>query len=173
MNGALSNINQQGFASASFHSWPDTLRWDAYSGDYGPNFVGLVLGSATYLVEDAGIGGLVAYGGSLTSLNGLVTVQTRDAFRRKVFVGPLKLLVTVDAGIIFDFIYHAADSTLSLTLSQLEGGPEATSTTLWLETTSATAKFTVTAPQSVQTRLGWRVALDTTPVVVVIGLTSK
>ena len=43
-SGPLSNIDSEGFASASFHTWPDTLAWDAYSGDYGPNFVGLVLG---------------------------------------------------------------------------------------------------------------------------------
>jgi hypothetical protein len=37
MMGALSNIDREGFASAAFHSFPSTLKWDAYSGDYGPN----------------------------------------------------------------------------------------------------------------------------------------
>ncbi|KAK5117865.1 hypothetical protein LTR85_008639 [Meristemomyces frigidus] len=49
--GPLSNIDAGGFGSMAFHSYPDTLRWDAYSGDYGPNFLGHVLGAATYLVE--------------------------------------------------------------------------------------------------------------------------
>jgi hypothetical protein len=35
LSGPLSNIDQGGFAAASFHSFPDTLAWDAYSGDYG------------------------------------------------------------------------------------------------------------------------------------------
>ena len=38
--GALTNIDQEGFASAAFHSFPSTLKWDGYSGDYGPNFFG-------------------------------------------------------------------------------------------------------------------------------------
>jgi hypothetical protein len=33
--GALSNIDQEGFASVAFHSFPSTLKWDGYSGDYG------------------------------------------------------------------------------------------------------------------------------------------
>jgi hypothetical protein len=38
LSGPLSNIDQGGFAAASFHSFPDTLAWDAYSGDYGNTF---------------------------------------------------------------------------------------------------------------------------------------
>ena len=37
LSGPMSNIDQGGFASASFHSFADTLKWDGYSGDYGPN----------------------------------------------------------------------------------------------------------------------------------------
>lgn len=32
LTGALSNIDEEGFASASFHSFADTLKWDGYSG---------------------------------------------------------------------------------------------------------------------------------------------
>lgn len=168
VTGALSNINQEGFASASFHSWPDTLQWDGYSGDYGPNFVGLALGSGTYLVEDAEAGGLAVYGGNLTTAGGVSTVYTKDAFRRKVFVGPLRLLVTIDAGVILDFTYRATDKTVSLTLSQGEGGPKAASSVVWLETTAGAGKFTVTSPGLAQARLGWQVPLDTMPVTIVI-----
>ncbi|KAL0951924.1 hypothetical protein HGRIS_008578 [Hohenbuehelia grisea] len=44
LSGPLSNIDSGGFASASFHSFADTLKWDAYSGDYGPNFAGHAMG---------------------------------------------------------------------------------------------------------------------------------
>ncbi|GAB1321049.1 hypothetical protein MFIFM68171_11259 [Madurella fahalii] len=169
MTGALSNINQEGFASASFHSWPDTLRWDGYSGDYGPGFVGLALGSGTYLVEDVEADGLLVYGGNLTTTGGVSTVYTQDAFRRRAFVGPLGLLVTIDAGVILDFTYRAADRAVSLTLSQLERGPKAASSVVWLETTAGTGKFTVTTPGLAQTRLGWQVPLDTVPVTIDIG----
>ncbi|CAN8100479.1 unnamed protein product [Discula destructiva] len=67
MNGPLSNIHADGFTAASFHSFPETLAWDSYSGDYGPNHLGLILGTATYLVEDEELG-LVAYGGSLEAV---------------------------------------------------------------------------------------------------------
>ncbi|KAK3322684.1 hypothetical protein B0H66DRAFT_620425 [Apodospora peruviana] len=174
MTGPLTNINREGFASASFHSWPETLKWDGYSGDYGPNFVGLALGSGTYLVEDNEFGGLVVYGGSLdqtqaTKSGVVATVQTQDAFRRRVFIGPLKLLVSVDAGVIVSFTYRAVDASVSLLLSQMEGGPMASSAVVWLETTAGTAKFTVTNPGLAQTRLGWQVPLSTAPVTVVIG----
>jgi hypothetical protein len=169
MTGPLSNINQEGFASASFHSWPDTLKWDAYSGDYGPNFVGLALGSGTYLVEEQDMGGFVVYGGSLTSAGGVVTVRTRDAFRRRVFVGPLGLLVTVDAGAIFAFTYRVADGAVTLTLAQQDGGPKAVSAVVWLETTVGTAKYNVTNPGLAQTRLGWQVPLGSTAVTINIG----
>jgi len=171
----LSNINEEGFASASFHSWPDTLKWDGYSGDYGPGFVGLALGSATYLVEDVDGdfgGGLVAYGGSAPVLvDGAVVVQTQDAFRRRVFVGPLRLLVTIDAGVILRFGYRASDETVSLTLGQLEGGPAARSAVVWLETTAGDAKFAVNDPKGLaETRGGWEVSLDgTDSVTVVVG----
>ncbi len=48
--GALTNIDREGFASVAFHSFPSTLKWDAYSGDYGPNFFGHALNTATYLI---------------------------------------------------------------------------------------------------------------------------
>ncbi|KAK0646875.1 hypothetical protein B0T16DRAFT_328617 [Cercophora newfieldiana] len=167
MMAPLSNINKEGFASASFHSWPDTLQWDAYSGDYGPGFVGLALGSSTYLVDDPEMGGLVAYGGDLRA-GGVVTVQTRDAFRRRVFVAPLRLLITIDAGIISEFSYSASNATVALTLAQLEGGPTAASTVVWLEVTAGNSTFTMTTPGLTQARQGWQVPLSSGPVTVAI-----
>src|SRR4030095_8608175 len=35
--GGLSNIDPEGFASAAFHSSPQNMRWDTYSGDYVAN----------------------------------------------------------------------------------------------------------------------------------------
>ncbi len=169
MNGPLSNINQDGFASASFHSWPDTLKWDGYSGDYGPSFVGLAIGAATYLVEDPELG-TVAYGGIVDSSGPEITVQTRDAVRRRVFIAPLKLFITIDAGIIDSFTYRATDRVVSLKVGQLEGTPLAQSTVIWLETTAGSDKFTVTTPVAALARLGWQVNLNaTTPVVVVVS----
>ncbi|KUJ08726.1 uncharacterized protein LY89DRAFT_711421 [Mollisia scopiformis] len=96
--GPMTNIDQEGFASAAFHSWPDTLAWDAYSGDYGPNFLGHVLGAGTYVYEDPSLG-LVAFGGEVESYeNGMVVVLPKDAVRRMVYLAVFGTQVSVDAG---------------------------------------------------------------------------
>jgi len=41
--GPLTNIDEKGFASAAFHSFPDRMAFDPYTGDYGPNFLGHAL----------------------------------------------------------------------------------------------------------------------------------
>lgn len=176
MNGPLSNIHADGFAAAAFHSFPDTLAWDAYSGDYGPNHVGLVLGTGTYLAQDAALGGsLVAYGGQLVNDDGdgaTVTVQPRDVARRKVFVGPLGLLVEIDAGAIEEFTYAAGTSSLTLTLGQLDGVPTTNATVLWLSREGGggaeAVGYTVTgAGVTGQARGGWGVTLSSNSAVVV------
>ncbi|KAK8877144.1 hypothetical protein PGQ11_002090 [Apiospora arundinis] len=162
VSGPLSSINADGFTSASFHSWPDTLKWDGYSGDYGPNFVGLALGSGTYVADMGGEIGLVAFGGSLntTANTNRVAVVTGDPSRRRVFIGPLSVLLNVDAGIIREFSYEAGGS-ISVTLSQLDGVPKADAAVLWVETPSSSVKYTVTTPGLQQVRGGWKVPLST------------
>jgi hypothetical protein len=97
MMGALSNIDQDGFASVAFHSFPSTLAWDAYTGDYGPNFFGHALETATYVIDHPDFG-WVAFGGNLAVHDDRVTVEPRDSFRRRVYVAPRGLWITLDAG---------------------------------------------------------------------------
>ncbi len=54
--GPLTNIDEKGFASAAFHSFPDRMAFDGYTGDYGPNFFGHALNTATYLTHDDQLG---------------------------------------------------------------------------------------------------------------------
>jgi hypothetical protein len=115
--------------------------------------VGLALGSGIYLVEEHDVGGLVAYGGTFKAVGGAVTVQTQDALRRRVFIGPLRVLITIYAGIISQFPYRADVAAVSLTLGQLEGGP-----------TAVSAVVTVTTPGLGQTRQGWQVPPGSEPV---------
>lgn len=157
--GPLSIINQDGFAAASFHSWPDTLKWDGISGDYGPGFLGLALGSGTYVAQDTDLG-LVAFGGTLTSSSSsssgdTVTVTTGDAVRRRVFIGPLGLLVSVDAGIISQVSYYVAGSrAVSVTLAQLDGVPRAANAVGWAETTRGNGSWRVTGSGGTAARGG-------------------
>lgn len=95
--GALSNIDQEGFASAAFHSYPTTLRWDAYSGDYGPNFFGHVINAATYVIDHP-VFGWQSFGGNLKLAGDWVTVEPRDSMRQRIYIAPLGLWLTLDAG---------------------------------------------------------------------------
>ncbi|KAI0381318.1 hypothetical protein F5Y04DRAFT_79919 [Hypomontagnella monticulosa] len=168
-SGPLSNINEEGFASASFHAWPDTLRWDGYSGDYGPGFLGLVLGSGTYVAEHATFG-LLAYGGSLSTddATGEVTVHTNGPVTRRIFIGPLGVQVTVDAGSIASFRYASASGAVSVSLTQLPGAPRAAAAVLWVERSGGdSAMYHVSVPEAVRERAGWRIPLQSEGDVVV------
>jgi hypothetical protein len=95
--GALSNIDQEGFAGTAFHSFPQNMHWDTYSGDYGPNFFGAAVNAATYVVDHSEFGWL-SLGGNLKTDGGWVRVQPLDAFRQRVYVAPLGLWLTLDSG---------------------------------------------------------------------------
>jgi hypothetical protein len=97
MMGSLTSIDQEGFASAAFHSFPSTLKWDAYSGDYGPNFFGHALNTATYVVNHPEFG-WQAFGGNVQVDGDWVKVSPRDSFRMRVYVAPRGLWLTLDAG---------------------------------------------------------------------------
>jgi len=95
--GPLTNIDQDGFASCAFHSFPDMMKFDPYSGDYGPNFFGHALDTATYIVKHPTFGWL-AFGGNIRLRGGTVEVTPRDSFRMRVYIAPLGLWLTLDAG---------------------------------------------------------------------------
>jgi hypothetical protein len=95
--GAITNIDQEGFASAAFHSFPDTLRFDPYSGDYGPNFFGHAFNTATYIVNDPEFG-WQAFGGNVKVDGSTVKVTPLDSFRMRVYVATAGLWLTLDAG---------------------------------------------------------------------------
>jgi hypothetical protein len=95
--GAMTNIDQEGFASAAFHSFPDMLRFDGISGDYAPNFLGHALNTAAYLVEHPEFG-WQAFGGAVEVQGGRVSMRPLDSFRTRVYLAPLGLWLTLDAG---------------------------------------------------------------------------
>lgn len=95
--GALSNIDREGFASAAFHTFPDTLKWDAYSGDYGPNFFGHAMNSATYVINHAEFG-WQSFGGNVQVKGDLVKVTPLDSARTRIYIAPFGLWLTLDAG---------------------------------------------------------------------------
>jgi len=95
--GALTDIDQEGFASAAFHGFPDMLKPDPLSGDYGPNFFGHAWNTATYIVDHPEFG-WVAFGGNVKMQNSVVVVTPLDSFRTRVYVASLGLWLTLDTG---------------------------------------------------------------------------
>jgi len=95
--GALTSIDEEGFASAAFHSFPDTLRHDAISGDYAQNFFGHALNTATYVIRHPEFG-WQAFGGNVAAGAKLVAVTPLDSFRTRVYLAPLGLWLTLDGG---------------------------------------------------------------------------
>lgn len=164
ISGPLSNIHQNGWASCAMHSWPEHLFWDGYSGDYGPGFVGLALGSGTYLAEDAELG-LVAYGGILSMLGPVATVQVRDPVRQMVFIASIGLEIKIDAGVIESFTYNVDTGAVSMKIGQLPGGLRAASCILWVSSARAPARkktgstFLVEGVQMGEERQGTKVSL--------------
>ena len=139
--GPLTNIDEEGFASAAFHSFPNTLRWDPYSGDYGPNFLGMTLGHTTYLVLDSNHQ-YQAFDGNIQSLGqhskqSEVIVESRDAVRRRVFIAPLGLKIELSAGVISSFTYNALQRSVALVVAAaapVNGAVSAENTIIWLST---------------------------------------
>lgn len=97
MMGTLSNIAEDGFPSMAFHAFPDTLAWDPISGDVGLAVFGHVHGAATYLVLHPDFG-WQAFGGNLAIEGDAVTLTPLDSLRRRVYLAPAGLWLTLDAG---------------------------------------------------------------------------
>jgi len=95
--GTTTNIDQEGFASAAFHSFPDTLNFDPLSGDYGPNFFGHAMNTATYIVHHPEFG-WISFGGNTAIDGDWVKVSPLDSFRMRVYVASLGLWLTLDSG---------------------------------------------------------------------------
>jgi len=95
--GALTDIDQEGFASAAFHSFPDMLKFDPLSGDYGPNFFGHALGTGTYVVQHPEFGWL-AFGGNIEAAGNEVRVTPLDSFRTRIYLASTGTWLTLDAG---------------------------------------------------------------------------
>ncbi|HYN06252.1 MAG TPA: DUF5695 domain-containing protein [Vicinamibacterales bacterium] len=136
--GALTNIDEDGFPSAAFHSYPQNLRWDTYTGDYGPNFFGHAVTTGTYVINHPEYG-WQAFGGNVTvgrspgvsAPGSWVTVQPLDSLRRRIYIAPLGLYLTLDAGTFESVAINPATRAVRLTLSP--AGPFTPSARLRIE----------------------------------------
>ena len=114
--GSLTNIDQEGFASAAFHAWPSTLKWDAITGDYGPNFFGHAWNTGTYIVKDPEVG-WQAFGGNVTVDGDNIKVELLDSFRIRIYVAPYGLWLTLDSGQFEEIDINSAAKTIRFGLA--------------------------------------------------------
>lgn len=95
--GSISNITEDGFAPCAFHSFPSTLKNDGYSGDYGSGFFGYAVNTGTYIINQKDFGWL-AFGGNLSEKDHWVNVNITVAARSRIYIAPVGLWLTLDAG---------------------------------------------------------------------------
>ncbi len=114
--GALSNIDEEGFASVAFHSFPSTLKWDPYTGDYGPNFFGHAFNTATYVIDHPEFG-WQSFGGNVNANGNWINIQPLDSFRKRVYIAPRGLWLTLDAGTFERVSINTRSNVVRITLS--------------------------------------------------------
>ncbi|KAF2162459.1 hypothetical protein M409DRAFT_69067 [Zasmidium cellare ATCC 36951] len=110
--GPLTNINAAGCPSTAFHSYADLMQWDGYTGDYGPNYNGHIIGATTYVVQHPDFGWL-SFGGNLEQRGSVLSVTPKDTVRRRVYVAPEGLLVEFDAAEITDITYDTVSHSIT------------------------------------------------------------
>lgn len=114
--GTLSNITRDGFAPCAFHSFPSTLEIDGISGDYGPGFFGYAVNSATRVTRHDEFGWL-AFGGNIARQKDRITVQPTTAGRSRVFIAPLKLDLSLEAGSFESVTFNPETGEVKLVLT--------------------------------------------------------
>ena len=113
-SGAMSSINEEGFAACAFHSDPAKLKWDTYTGDYGPNFFGHAATTGAYLVHHDELGWL-GFGGAVDE-GDVITIRPHDTFRQRVYLAPVGLYLTLDAGRFQSVTYNPQSKRVTVTL---------------------------------------------------------
>lgn len=145
--GPLANIDEKGFASAAFHSFPDRMKYDPYTGDYGPNFFGHAINTGTFVTHDDAMGWL-CFGGNIEEHRGIVHTTVLDSSRDRLFLAPLGLWVTLDAGKIVSADYDTHKHTITLHLAAAS-------------TYVPTARMRITETESKPGAAAWTIASHT------------
>jgi hypothetical protein len=115
--GSISNITKDGFAPAAFHAYPSTLKNDGITGDYGSGFFGYAINTSSYILEHPEFGWL-AFGGNLKKEGDVVHVDLTTAAKSAVYVAPVGLWISLDAGKIESVNYNISTGALRLKLQK-------------------------------------------------------
>jgi len=96
--GQLTNVEEgSGAPSMMLHMEPHILEFDPHSGDFGLGFFGHTLEAGAYFVRHADLGDL-CYQCDASANKSTVLLQPTDSYRQRVFLEPLALYLSLDAG---------------------------------------------------------------------------
>ena len=113
--GTLTNIDEEGFAAAAFHAWPNTLRPDATTGDFGCNMFGHAWNTGTYIINHPEFG-WHALGGNIKITGESITAVPLDSFRQRCYIAPLGLWLKLDSGHFKTIVINTKTNTLQIEL---------------------------------------------------------
>lgn len=159
MMGGITNIDQEGFSSAAFHAWPDMMKWDPYTGDYGMGFFGHAYATASYLVNHPTFG-WVGFGGDVTKSEDTIVITPKDSARSRLYIAPAGQWITLEAGKITRATYNPTSGQITLTLDPATAHTPAAR--VFVEAMTPDAK-PLTVPDGKLEREGYTVKLGKTP----------
>ncbi|WP_316830119.1 DUF5695 domain-containing protein [Pedobacter aquatilis] len=117
--GSIANITKDGFAPAAFHAYPSTLKNDGITGDYGSGFFGYAVNTSSYLLKHKEFGWL-AFGGNLNQNGNNIILKPTTAAKSSVFVAPVGVWITLEAGSIDELDYDPSTGSIRLKLSKAD-----------------------------------------------------
>jgi len=117
--GSIANITKDGFGPSAFHSFPSTLKIDGLSGDYGPNFLGYAVNSATYVTYNNDLGWL-AFGGNIIDKGDWVSVRITNGAKCRLYIAPIGLWLTLNAGTFNTVSYNVKSGDVSILLDKAD-----------------------------------------------------
>jgi hypothetical protein len=117
--GSISNITEDGFAPAAFHAYPSTLKNDGITGDYGSGFFGYAVNTSSYLLRHPEFGWL-GFGGNVSVTKNTVKIELSTAAKSRVYVAPVGLWITLDAGTIQSLTYNELTGEVSIILNKAD-----------------------------------------------------
>lgn len=165
MMGGITNIDEDGFSSAAFHAWPDMMKWDPYSGDYGMGFYGHAIATATYVVDHPTFGWL-GFGGDVDVKKGEIVVTPRDSARARLFIAPAGQWITLEAGKIQRATYRPANGSILLTLDPANA--HTSQARLFIEKTTSDG-LDMAVAGATEERGGYTIPLGAEPVTVTLS----
>jgi hypothetical protein len=144
MSQVLANIESEGFGSYGFDADPAILKFDPYTADYGIAFYGYARCAGAYVMKHAEFGWL-GFGCEVQQGKDGILIFPKDAFRRRVFIAPLKLWLTLESGSFESVQFNPVTQRVQIVLAPATATHTAR---LRVEKTVGGAGFVVSPPQA-------------------------